>query len=252
MPFRISVVLTGAAVALAGVVIGGVGSAGASPAAPSTTASSSRTPTPTQTLVCPPALPVSGGVSAVTATSMTISYSMLLSPPCGYNPPVTVTLFAGRDDAQQWRNPVTEAVSGPERYGKVTFDGLTPDTVYWFRFSADGQRDPYMIGSGRTTPGPVCAATAVIDRGWGGGFVAAVTVRNVGTEALDGWRVSWRWSGDERIVALWNAVTEGGGPDVAVRNTSYNGRLAPGGSTSFGMLVTASAPPTGLTLTCGH
>jgi cellulase/cellobiase CelA1 len=252
MRYRFSVVLAGAALALAGLVAVGVGSAGASLVTPSTTASPPLTPTPMPTATCPPALPVSGSVSAVTATSVTISYSILLSPPCGYNPPITVTLFASLEDAQQWQNPVAEAVSGPERFGNVTVDGLTPDTAYWFRFSGDGRLDPYVIASVRTAPSPICAATVVIDQSWGGGFVATVTVRNVGTETLDGWRVSWRWSGDEQILAVWKAVLEGSGAAVTVRNASYNGTLAPDGSTTFGMLVAASVPPGGIALACGR
>jgi cellulase/cellobiase CelA1 len=248
MLYRFGVIVAGAALTIAG----GMGSAGASPVTPSTTASPSPTPTPRPTLTCPPVLPISGGVSAVTATSATISYSIFLSPPCGYNPPVTVTLFTSREDAQQWQNPVAEAVSGPERYGTVTIDGLTPDTAYWFRFSADGRPDPYVVTSVRTAPLPVCTATAVIDHGWSGGFVTTVTVRNVGNETLDGWRVSWRWSGDERILALWNAVAEGSGADSTIRNASYNATLAPGGSTTFGMLVAASMPPGDIALTCGR
>jgi cellulase/cellobiase CelA1 len=250
MLYRFSVVLVGAA--FAWLVAGGVGSAGASPAMPLTSAGASPTPTPSPTLVCPPAVPVSGTVSAVTATSVTISYSMLLRPPCGYDPPVTVTLFASLEDAQQGQSPVAEAVSGPERYGTMTVDGLTADTSYWFRFSADGVLVPYVLASVRTAPLPVCAATVTIDNEWSGGFVATVDVRNVGDETLDGWRVSWRWSGDERILALWNAVEEGSGADVTVRNASYNGRLAPGGSTAFGLLVAAGAPPGGIAATCGR
>jgi cellulase/cellobiase CelA1 len=252
MLYRFSVVLTGAAVALTGLVAGGVGSAGASPGTLSTTASPSLTPNPTPTMVCPPALPISATGSTATATSVTIGYWMILSPPCGYNPPVTVTAFASREDAQQWQNPVAEAVSGPERSGKVTVTGLTADTVYWFRFSADGHRDPYVITSVRTAPTQVCAATAAIDRGWSGGFVATVTVRNAGNETLDGWRVFWQWSGDERILAVWSAVVESTGADVTVRNAPYNGTLAPGGSTTFGMLVSGNIPDGGLVLTCGR
>ncbi|MEJ3746841.1 cellulose binding domain-containing protein [Actinomycetes bacterium KLBMP 9797] len=252
MLHRFSVVLAGAAVALTGLVAGEVGSAEASPTTLSTTASPSPTPTPRPTLTCPPVLPVTGGVSAVDATSATISYAIYLSPPCGYNPPVTVTLFASREDAQQWRNPVAEAVSGPERSGTVTVDGLTPDTAYWFRFSLDGRPDPYVLGSVRTAAQPVCAATAVIDHGWSGGFVATVTVRNVGNEALDGWRVAWRWSGDQRIQAAWNATVEGSGADVTVRNASHNGTLAPSASTTFGMLVSGSVPPGGIAPTCAR
>ena len=246
MRYRFSVVLAGAA--LAGLVAGGVGGGGPSPAAPSTSAG----PSPTPTLVCPPAVPIGGTVSAVTATSVTISYSMLLRPPCGYDPPVTVTLFASLEDAQQGQSPVAEAVSGPERYGTMTVDGLTAGTAYWARFSADGVLVPYVLISVRTAPLPVCAATVTIDNGWNGGFVATVAVRNVGDETLDGWRVSWRWSGDERIPALWNAVQESSGADVTVRNAAYNGRLAPGGSTTFGVLVAAGAPPGGIAVTCGR
>jgi hypothetical protein len=245
---RFSVVLGGAALVLAGLVAGGVSSAGASPVTPSTTTSPSLTPPPT----CPPVLPLTGGVTAVTATSVTVNYLISLTPPCGYNPPVTVTLFASREDAQQWQNPVAEAVSGPERHGTVTVGGLTADTVYWFRFSADGKRDTYVLGSARTAPTPVCAATVAIGHSWSGGFVATVTVRNVGTETLDGWRVAWRWSADERFLAVWNGVVEGSGPDVAIRNSSHNGTLAPGGSRTFGMLVAGSVPPGGIAPTCGR
>ncbi|WP_433381685.1 cellulose binding domain-containing protein [Actinoplanes sp. CA-142083] len=235
--------LGGTILVLVGLVAGGVGTAAAgAPLAPA------ATPTPGPTLTCPPALPVSGGVTAATATSLTVTYSMLLTPPCGYNPPVTVTLFAGQSDAQQWLNPVAEAVSGPERSGKVTLDGLTPDTAYWFRFSADGRHDPYVIGTGRTAAVAVCTATAAIDSAWSGGFVATVTVRNVGAETLTGWRVSWQWLGGERILSLWNAVAQG---DSAVGNASYNGTLAPSGATTFGMLV-SGAPPTGIALTCAR
>jgi cellulase/cellobiase CelA1 len=191
-------------------------------------------------------------VSAVTATSVTISYSMLLRPPCGYDPPVVVTLFAGPEDAQQGRSPVAEAVSGPERYGTMTVEGLTADTEYWVRFTAGGVLVPYLLASVRTAPVSVCAATVTIDSGWNGGFVATVEVRNVGDETIDGWRVSWRWPGDERIRALWNAVEEGGGDGVTVRNAPYSGRLAPGASTTFGMLVAAGAPPGDIAMTCGR
>jgi len=247
MRYRFSFLLAAAALALAGMVAGGVGSAAAFPMTPSITTSPPLTPPPT----CPPVLPLTGGVSTVTATSVTISYLIALTPPCGFNPPVTVTLFASREDAQQWLNPVAEAVSGPERFGTVTIDGLTADTLYWFRFSADGRRDTYVLGSARTAPTAVCAATVAIGHSWSGGFVATVTVRNVGTETLDGWRVAWRWPADERILTVWNATVESGsGAEVTVRNASYNRALAPGGSTTFGMLVAASTPPGGIALTC--
>ncbi|MEU5675399.1 cellulose binding domain-containing protein [Micromonospora sp. NPDC047762] len=213
----------------------------------------SATPSPSPTIACPPALPITASVAGVTTTSVTISYSIFFRPPCGYDPPMTVSLFASREDAQQWRTPVAEAVSGPERTGTVTIGGLTPDTEYWYRFSdPDGKRDPYMIGPARTAPLASCRATATIDARWGNGFVATVTVRNTGTQPLDRWRVSWRWSGDERVQTVWGGVVETTDADVSVRNASYNGTLVLDGATTFGMLVTAGAVPDGLTMSCAR
>jgi Cellulose binding domain len=247
MRHRIGVVLGGVALVWVGLFAGGTGGAAAS--APAT----ASTPTPGPTLTFPPALPVSGSVTAVTERSLTVSYSMLLSPPCGYDPPVTVTLFATAEDARQWQNPLAQAVSAAERSGRVTIGGLTPDTTYWFRFSADSRRDPYVIGSGRTASVPACAAGMAIGSTWDGGFVATVTVRNVGTTAIDTWRVSWQWPGDERIVSSWNGVALGDtGTDVTIGNASYNGTLPPNGSTTFGVLVAAGTPPADLAVTCAR
>ncbi|MEU7919577.1 cellulose binding domain-containing protein [Micromonospora zamorensis] len=211
------------------------------------------TPTPSPTLTCPPVLPITANVAGVTTTSVTISYSIFLRPPCGYDPPMTVSLFASREDAQQWRTPVAVAVSGPERNGSVTVDRLTPDTEYWYRLTdVEGRRDQYAFSSARTSPLASCRATATIDARWGNGFVATVTVRNTGTEPLDGWRVSWRWSGDERVQNVWGGVAEAAGVDVTVRNASYNGMLALDGVTTFGLLVTTSAVPDGLTMACAR
>ncbi|MFI9528657.1 hypothetical protein [Micromonospora rosaria] len=127
------------------------GWAGVATAAPTSPAAS---PTPTPTVACPPVLPVVANVSGSTATSLSIGYSVMLGPPCGYELPITVSLYASAQDAAQWQNPVAQAVSGPDRFGTVTVEGLTPDTAYWFRVQdADGHRDPYLVGGpGRTTP----------------------------------------------------------------------------------------------------
>jgi cellulase/cellobiase CelA1 len=215
------------------------------------TAAPTPTPVPTPTFACPPALPIGAGVTAVTTTSVTISYSIFFRPPCGYDPPLTVSLFASREDAQQWRAPVASAVSGPERSGAVTVDRLTPDTEYWYRFTApDGKRDPFILGSARTAPLTSCRATASIDAQWGSGFLVTGTVQNTGSQPLDRWRVSWRWSGDERIETVWGGVLETVGADITVRNATFNGTLAPNGVARFGLLVSTSAVPDGLTLTC--
>lgn len=243
----------GAALAAALALTGLAASAGADRSPATTTMTlTAATPTPTPTFACPPALPVTGQVTGATTTSVTITYWMVLSPPCGYDPPLVVSFFASREDATAWRDPVAEAVTGPERSGKVTVDGLTSGTEYWFRFGdTKGVRDPYVIGGPARTLS-LCSATATIDSRWGSGFVATVTVRNDGAEPVPGWLVSWRWSGDERIQSIWGGVAEGSGQDAVVHNASWNGTLAPGASTTFGLLVAASATPATITPVCGR
>jgi len=262
MRYRITVVLSGAVLTLAGLIAGGTTGAGAAPRMPSITAGPPNTvtaiptgtvpasPGPTET--CPPVLPVYGAPSAVTATSVTISYTIFVGRPCGYDPPITVSFFASEQDASQWRNPVTSVESGWERSGTIIVTGLTPDTTYWFRFSSRGARDLYAFTSVRTAPSPDCDATLRIDSSWSSGFVATVTVRNTGSQTLDTWRVWWRWPGDQRIQSLWNGVSHGSDADVAIGNTPYNATLPPGGSTTFGMLVGSSTQPGTLVLTCDH
>ncbi|MEU7588608.1 cellulose binding domain-containing protein [Micromonospora sp. NPDC049230] len=218
---------------------------------PSATAAPTPTPIATPTIACPPALPISASVTAVTTTSVTLSYSIFFRPPCGYDPPMTVSLFTSREDALHWQAPVATAVSGPDRTGSVTIAGLKPGTEYWYRFTdAGGRRDPFVIASTRTASPTSCRATATIDAHWGSGYVVTVIVRNIGSQPVDRWRVSWRWPGDERVETVWGGVTETNGADISVRNATYNGNLAPDGVARFGLVVSASAVPDGLTMTC--
>lgn len=233
------VILTAVTVALTGVA-GPAGAVGASPA-------------PTPTPVCPPVVPISGQVTAATTTSLTIFYSIMLRPPCGYDPPMTVLLFGSRADAELGQHPVASAATGLERFGSVTIDGLTPDTKYWFRFTdAAGTLDRYIVGGpARTVAESGCGASATTDASWPRGFVATVTVRNTGEQPLDDWRVTWRWSDGQQMQTLWNGSAEAAGADVTVRNASYNATLAPSASTTFGFLATG-VTPAGIAVTCGR
>uniref|UniRef100_UPI0035A25764 cellulose binding domain-containing protein n=1 Tax=Microbispora amethystogenes TaxID=1427754 RepID=UPI0035A25764 len=75
---------------------------------------------------------------------------------------------------------------------------------------------------------------------WGGGFQSEVTVR-AGSSAVNGWTVKWAWPGGQTISSLWNGVSSGSGSSVTVRNESYNGSIAAGGSTTFGFTANGTA-----------
>ena len=90
----------------------------------------------------------------------------------------------------------------------------------------------------------------------GSGFGADVTIRNVG-DPLNGWTVSWTWSGNQRITQMWNASYDQQGATVTVTNAAYNGDVPTGGQVTFGFNGSYSgtnADPTSFTVngvTCG-
>jgi hypothetical protein len=93
-----------------------------------------------------------------------------------------------------------------------------------------------------------CSATARVDSQWGtgssGGQIVTVVVTNTSTATTSKWTAAWTLGTGRRVASAWNAtVTTSGGEATAV-NAAYNGVLAPGASTTFGMQLSgiASAP----------
>ncbi|RKE23297.1 glycoside hydrolase family 6 protein [Streptomyces sp. TLI_171] len=73
---------------------------------------------------------------------------------------------------------------------------------------------------------------------WAGGFTADVTVKNTGSAAISGWTVKWTYPGDQKITSGWNAKVSQSGAVVTATDLGYNGALAAGASTSFGVQAT--------------
>ncbi|MEV4555448.1 glycoside hydrolase family 6 protein [Kitasatospora sp. NPDC049285] len=102
-------------------------------------------------------------------------------------------------------------------------------------------------GSGSTGG---CSATYSISSDWGAGFNANVTVNNTGTAAINGWKVTWSFGGNQQITNLWNGVVSQSGKAVTVTNQSYNGTVSGGGNTSFGFGANYSGTNALPTLSC--
>ncbi|MEU5515588.1 cellulase family glycosylhydrolase [Streptomyces griseoaurantiacus] len=83
-------------------------------------------------------------------------------------------------------------------------------------------------------PATSCAATYTVTNDWGGGFNAEVTVKNTGTTAWKSWQVTWTWPGSQKISNMWNASFTQSGAKVTAANAAHNGKVAAGGSASFG------------------
>lgn len=69
---------------------------------------------------------------------------------------------------------------------------------------------------------------------WNNGFIADVTIYNTGSTAINGWTLSWIFSGDELLVSAWNAEMKQNGKNVIAKNVSWNGNIPVNGSISFG------------------
>jgi hypothetical protein len=65
---------------------------------------------------------------------------------------------------------------------------------------------------------------------------------------LTGWRVTLALPSGTAVTGSWNGVRSGSTGTVTVTNEAYNGQLAAGQSTTFGVQGTGS--PSGVTAAC--
>jgi beta-glucosidase len=193
--------------------------------------------------------------------------------------PVVVVMVSGRplDIAAQlpdWKALLAAWLPGTEGNGvsDVLFGDYAPTgklPVTWMRSASqqpindgDGKTPLFPFGHGLTygaqpdpDPGPTptpgdkaCTAQFRTASSWSGGYQAEVTVKNTGTGPLAGWSVGWDLGGST-ITNLWNGSLTVSQGRATVRNTSFNGTLAPGATTSFGFTAngTAGTPALGCT-----
>jgi hypothetical protein len=122
---------------------------------------------------------------------------------------------------------------------------------------------PLTLTNLSATPAMAAAVQCSVDyktNDWGSGFTAELTLTNRGTEALDGWKLTYDYAGNQKLSNGWNGVWSQSGKTVTVTNTSWNKTLAAGAATSAGAQFTYSgtnAAPTsfavnGTTCTGAH
>ncbi|MFF9264024.1 GH12 family glycosyl hydrolase domain-containing protein [Streptomyces longwoodensis] len=106
-------------------------------------------------------------------------------------------------------------------------------------------------GDPGTPGGPVACRVTYGTNVWQGGFTADVTVANTGSAQVDGWKLAFALPSGQQITSAWGATVAPSSGSVTASNLAYNGRLAPGGQTSFGFQGTYGgtfAKPAGFTL----
>ncbi|GCF11563.1 hypothetical protein KDI_51270 [Dictyobacter arantiisoli] len=101
------------------------------------------------------------------------------------------------------------------------------------------------------TSGTACSVHYAITNQWSGGFGASMTINNTGSTSVNGWTLAWTFANGQTITQLWNGSYTQSGSNVSVTNVSYNGTIAPGGTTNFGFNGSwngSNATPTAFTL----
>jgi O-glycosyl hydrolase len=96
----------------------------------------------------------------------------------------------------------------------------------------------WTIGTGN--PSGACHVTYAPNQ-WQGGFTANLTIANTGSSAINGWKLTFTFPGDQQITNAWNGVETQSGENVTITNESYNATIAAGSSTSLGFQGTWSA-----------
>ncbi|MDX3274107.1 cellulose binding domain-containing protein, partial [Streptomyces scabiei] len=107
-----------------------------------------------------------------------------------------------------------------------------------------------MLGTGSTSASAAAVACNVDYKtnDWGSGFTAELTITNRGTEAINGWTLTYAYAGNQTLSNGWSGTWTQSGKSVTAKNASWNGTIAVGAAVSTGAQFTysgANAAPTG-------
>jgi cellulase/cellobiase CelA1 len=89
-----------------------------------------------------------------------------------------------------------------------------------------------------------------ISQAWSGGFQAEVMVHAPSNATIGKWTVTWTWPGTQSLAQAWNATATSSGSLVTAKNVNWNGTVAAGQYTTFGLLGSGTAPPSVNNLSC--
>ncbi|GAA3210646.1 hypothetical protein GCM10020256_08900 [Streptomyces thermocoprophilus] len=103
-----------------------------------------------------------------------------------------------------------------------------------------------MLAAGATTAHAAALQCSVDYKtnDWGSGFTADLTLTNRGTDAINGWTLTYSYSGDQKLSNGWNGNWSQSGRQITVTNASWNGTVAAGAAVTTGAQFTYSGTNT--------
>lgn len=86
-------------------------------------------------------------------------------------------------------------------------------------------------------------ATFAKSADWGSGYEAKYTIKNDTAASITSWQVEFDLPSGSSVGTYWDALLTESGQHATFTNRNYNAGIAPGGSVSFGFLVSGSGTP---------
>ena len=87
-----------------------------------------------------------------------------------------------------------------------------------------------------------CPVTYTIVNSWQGGFQAGISIADTGTTAINGWTLTWTFSGNQQITQLWGGNVTSQGENITVTNLSWDASIPVGGTmSSVGFIANGAA-----------
>jgi hypothetical protein len=94
-------------------------------------------------------------------------------------------------------------------------------------------------------------ATFSKDSDWGTGYQGKYTIINGTSASISAWTVAFDLPTGTTMGTYWDTLITVSGQHVVAKNREYNGTVAPGGSATFGFVVSGSGSPTHCTVNGG-
>ncbi|MGC2109250.1 MAG: cellulase family glycosylhydrolase [Candidatus Korobacteraceae bacterium] len=179
---------------------------------------------------CQSAPPAPTGLVATAASSsqINLTWNAVMPPP---NCSVTYNIYSSTL-ANFLPAPSNRIATGvvANNYANT---GLQASTTYYYIVRAAdsiGESGNSNRASAKTqsSSGSICHVTYTDQNDWGTGFTGAISIRNTGTQQINGWRLTWTWSGNQQIIQSWNSNYTQSGQSVALTNAAWNGTINPG------------------------
>jgi hypothetical protein len=176
----------------------------------------------------PPAAPSNLAAAAVSTSQINLSWTASATPGVTYN--VYASATSGFTPT-----PANRIASGVAATS-YAHTGLPSATTRYYLVTAqnaNGESPASNQASATTlTQGNSCKVVYTVTSQWDVGFGTAITIQNTGSKAINNWKLTWNWAGNQQITQAWNSNYTQHGPNATLTNADWNPTIAPGATLS--------------------